>query len=116
MKKLLTKPQKGSASKLLHGLFLITVALVFPMVHLKASDAGSEKDEDAAITTQVKRTLLYHLSLTFKISTQEGVVTLSGSAADIAERDLNVKLAAEIKGVKSVVNNMVIPVIVARND
>ena len=70
---------------------------------------------DATINAQVKTTLLYHLSLGFQVTTHKGVVTLSGNADNAAEKDLNTKLATEIRGVKSVINNMVIPATIARN-
>lgn len=117
MKILRTETQKGPdivmKSNLLLTLFVMTTALFLNAVPLRASDTVVEKKEDAAITAQVKTSLLYHLSLNFQVKTNEGVVTLSGTADDITEKDLNTQLATKIKGVKNVVNNMVIPVTVA---
>jgi hyperosmotically inducible periplasmic protein len=65
--------------------------------------------DDASITAQVKSALLTHRStsaLKTKATTREGVVTLSGEAKNQAEKDLVTKLASDIHGVKSVVNNM----------
>jgi osmotically-inducible protein OsmY len=72
-----------------------------------------EKIDDASITAQVKATLLTHRStgvLRTKVSTMDGVVTLTGQARNAAERDLATKLVEDINGVKSVVNNMTIEI------
>ena len=66
--------------------------------------------DDASITAQVKATLLEHRStsaLSTKVSTQAGVVTVSGPAKNEAEVSLVSKLIGDIPGVNSVVNHMV---------
>lgn len=84
------------------------------MVVAKASEKQQtigENIDDASITAQVKMTLLYHRStsaLNTKVETKNGVVTLYGKARNPAESDLATKLAADINGVKSVTNRMVI--------
>jgi hyperosmotically inducible protein len=75
----------------------------------KAPETIGEKIDDASITSQVKMTLLYHRStsaVTTSVSTRRGVVTLSGEAKNAAERDLVTKLVNDVKGVKSVKNQM----------
>ena len=70
-----------------------------------------EKIDDASITAQVKVALLFHRStsvLHTKVATSYGVVTVSGVAKNDAEKTLVSKLVNDIKGVKSVVNNMTI--------
>jgi osmotically-inducible protein OsmY len=77
-----------------------------------------DKIDDASITAQVKASLLSHHSISAlhtKVSTSDGVVTLSGTAKNDAERILVAKLAADIKGVNSVINNMTLVVPVAAN-
>ncbi len=77
-----------------------------------------EKIDDASITAQVKSSLLSHRStsaLKTKVETTGGVVTLSGSAKNAAEKSLVTKLVNDINGVTSVVNNMTIAVPVAKN-
>ena len=72
-----------------------------------------DKIDDASITAQVKSTLLSHSStsaLHTTVSTTAGVVTVGGIAKNDAERSLVTKLATDIKGVISVVNNMTIAV------
>ncbi len=83
---------------------------------LRSADMTGENSEDAAISTEVKTALLHQLSFNFLVRTNEGVVTLSGSATDTAERDLNSRIAAGINGVKRVINDMTLPAAVARND
>ena len=75
-----------------------------------ASVAG-EWIDDASITALVKATLLYHRStsaLHTKVETIEGVVTLGGTARNAAEKDLASKFVKDVRGVKSVVNNMAV--------
>jgi hyperosmotically inducible periplasmic protein len=68
-----------------------------------------EKIDDASITAQVKMALLFHRStsvLKTSVTTKDGIVTVSGKAANAAEKDLVTKLVSDIHGVNSVVNNM----------
>jgi osmotically-inducible protein OsmY len=68
-----------------------------------------ETIDDASVTAQVKAALLTHRStsaLRTKTETRDGVVTLSGEAANQAEKDLVSKLTRDVNGVKSVNNNM----------
>ncbi len=78
----------------------------------------SDKIDDASITAEVKSSLLSHRStsaLHTGVSTADGVVTLSGVAKNDAEKSLVTKLATDINGVTSVINNMTISVPVAKN-
>jgi osmotically-inducible protein OsmY len=70
-----------------------------------------EKIDDASITAEVKGSLLTHHStsvLNTKVTTNDGVVTVSGTARNDAEKALVTKLVGDIDGVKSVVNNMTV--------
>jgi osmotically-inducible protein OsmY len=72
-----------------------------------------DKIDDASITAQVKSSLLAHRStsaLHTGVSTADGVVTLTGVAKNEAEKSLVTKLATDINGVTSVVNNMTVSV------
>jgi osmotically-inducible protein OsmY len=74
-------------------------------------DAAIESIDDASITALVKTTLLYHRStsgLKTTVETKDGVVTLKGITKNAAEKDLATKFAADVHGVKSVVNNMTV--------
>jgi len=67
--------------------------------------------DDASISAQVRGALfMYRSTSAFKtsVSTSDGVVTVGGSAKNTAEKDLVTKIATDIHGVKSVVNNMVV--------
>jgi len=77
-----------------------------------------DKIDDASITAQVKSVLMTHRStsaLHTTVSTADGVVTLGGIAKNEAEKTLVTKLATDINGVNSVINNMTIAVPVAAN-
>lgn len=78
---------------------------------VKPDKTVGEKIDDASITAQVRMTLLYHRStsaLNTKVETKNGVVTLGGKAKNAAEKDLATKFANDVKGVKSVNNQMTI--------
>ncbi len=70
-----------------------------------------ETIDDASITSQVKYALLSHKAtsaLKTKVITTEGVVRVTGDAATGAEKDLVSKLAGDVRGVKSVTNDMTV--------
>jgi osmotically-inducible protein OsmY len=82
------------------------------------SETAGDKIDDASITAQVKSSLMSHHStsaLHTGVTTADGVVTLSGVAQNDAEKSLVTKLATDINGVTSVINNMTIAVPVAAN-
>jgi osmotically-inducible protein OsmY len=71
-----------------------------------------EKVDDASISAQVRMVLLYHRStsaLGTAVATRRGIVTLTGKAANAAERQLAGKLAGDVHGVKGVQNRMTAP-------
>jgi len=78
----------------------------------------NDKIDDASITAEIKSSLLSHRStsaLHTTISTTDGVVTVGGRAKNDAEKSLVTKLATDINGVNSVINNMTIAVPVAKS-
>ena len=82
----------------------------------KTDETIGEKIDDASITAQVKSALISHRStsaIKTKVKTTDGVVTISGLAKNAAEKSLVTKLATDINGVTSVINNMTIAVPVA---
>ncbi|HWX22143.1 MAG TPA: BON domain-containing protein [Candidatus Binatia bacterium] len=84
----------------------------------KPDETAGEKIDDASITAQVKMSLLSHRStsaLKTKVETTDGVVTLTGIAKNAAEKSLVTKLATDIDGVSSVVNNMTIATTLSKN-
>jgi hyperosmotically inducible periplasmic protein len=77
-----------------------------------------DKIDDASITAEIKSSLMSHHStsaLHTGVSTADGVVTLTGIAKNDAEKSLVTKLATDINGVTSVINNMTIAAPVATN-
>lgn len=77
----------------------------------KTRETLGEMIDDASITAQVKLMLLSHRStsaLRTKVKTDHGVVTLGGKAKNAAEKDLVTKLVTDVKGVKSVKNEMTV--------
>ena len=82
-------------------------------------ETTGEKIDDASITAQVKGSLLSHRStsvLNTKVTTNDGVVTVSGKARNEAEKALVTKLVTDINGVTSVINKMTIEVPAASNN
>src|SRR5665213_2781881 len=77
----------------------------------KPDATNGDKIDDASITAEVKSTLLSHRStsaLHTTVSTTDGVVTVTGIARNAAEKSLVTKLATDINGVDSVINNMTV--------
>ena len=70
-----------------------------------------EKIDDASITSQIKFALLSHKATSAvktKVTTADGVVMITGEAANDAEKTLVSKLAESIRGVVSVKNDMTV--------
>jgi osmotically-inducible protein OsmY len=94
------------------GVLRVTNVMTVISAAATAPDTASETIDDASITAQVKLALRSHRStgsLDTKVETTNGVVTISGIARNEAEKTLVTKLATDIIGVKSVVNNMTSP-------
>ena len=75
------------------------------------AEAVGEKIDDASITSQVKFALLGHEStsaLKTHVTTTDGVVHITGDADSDAEKSLVSKLAQDVRGTKSVINDMVV--------
>jgi osmotically-inducible protein OsmY len=74
-------------------------------------ESAGEKIDDASITSQVKYALLSHKStsaLKTKVTTTDGVVRVTGDAASDAEKSLVTKLAGDVRGTRSVTNDMTV--------
>ncbi len=73
-----------------------------------ATTVGTEID-DSVVTARVKSAFLADdvvKSTEFKVETRKGVVQLSGFAANQPQIDRAIAIAREVKGVKSIENNM----------
>jgi hyperosmotically inducible protein len=69
------------------------------------------KIDDASITAAVKYELLTHRATSAvktKVTTRDGVVSISGEAKSDAERDLVTRLVQDVRGVQSVNNSMTV--------
>jgi hyperosmotically inducible periplasmic protein len=76
-----------------------------------AGETIGEKIDDVSITSQVKYALLSHKAtsaLKTKVTTNDGVIVITGEASSDAEKSLVTKLAQDVRGVKSVTNDMVV--------
>jgi osmotically-inducible protein OsmY len=76
-----------------------------------ADSTMGDKIDDASITSQVKYALLSHRAtsaIKTKVTTTDGVVMISGQAGSDAEKSLVTKLAQDVKGTRSVNNNMTV--------
>ncbi len=83
--------------------------VVNEMTLAKGEVTIGDKIDDASITAQVKMTLMMHKStgvLRTSVTTNDGVVTVSGTARNDSEKDLVTKLAEDVHGVSRVVNTM----------
>lgn len=75
------------------------------------SETAAVKMDDASITTQVKYALLTNKdtsAVSTKVTTDNAAVTISGIADSEAEKTLVTKLAYDVRGTKSVSNNMTV--------
>lgn len=96
---------------------MIVSALMSPGLSLYAADDHTSKEtigertDDAVITSKVKLELLNNRAtsaMRTRVETKNGVVTLSGTAKNTAEKDLATEFAKKVKGVKSVDNQMTV--------
>lgn len=75
----------------------------------KQEAAGNNKDDK--IARNVKLTLLFHRNVNWgktTVEVKDGVVTLTGEASSIAQKDLTTEYATDIEGVKEVKNEMTV--------
>lgn len=96
-----------------HNEMAVFTDIVKPMDNSVAQkiDSYTESIDDASITALTRTVFLTHRStsaLKTDVSTKDGVITLGGKAKNAAEKSLAGKLAADVHGVKGVVNNMTV--------
>jgi osmotically-inducible protein OsmY len=75
----------------------------------KAEVAVDNADE--WIGRKVKLSLLFHSNVSVRktdVAVKEGVVTLTGEAASLAQKELTTAYANDVEGVKAVINNMTV--------
>ncbi len=104
------KELTGVYAKEIDGVTSVTNDIVVKPAANKGETVG-ENIDDASITTQVKFALLTHKAtkaLNTKVTTTNGVIVITGEAGSAAEKSLVTKLAQDVRGVKSVGNNMTV--------
>jgi len=77
----------------------------------KRTPAYERAIDDASVTAEVKVALLLHRSTSAvdtQVATTRGVVTLTGKATSMAEKDLTERIVSDIRGVKSVKNDLIV--------
>jgi hyperosmotically inducible periplasmic protein len=75
---------------------------------LEVKGESPARNPDAWLATKVKTTLLFHqnVSALTEVSVEDGIVTLRGEAANLAQKDLATEYAKDVEGVKYVINEM----------
>ena len=107
------KDLTGEYAKDVEGVRDVKNELTVSVAPVKPAESLDEKIDDASITAQVKAALLAHRStrsLKTKVSTLEGVVTVTGRASNEAEKSLVGKLVEDVNGVHQVINNITVEI------
>ena len=69
------------------------------------------ENSDTWVHMKVKTALLFHRSVSgfeTEVNVKDGIVTLRGEAASLAQKDLNTEYAKDVEGVKDVKNEMTV--------
>ena len=107
------KDLTGEYAKDVEGVRDVKNELTVSVAPAKPAETLDEQIDDASITAQVKAALLAHRStrsLKTKVSTLEGVVTVTGRASNDAEKSLVGKLVGDINGVRQVINQITVEI------
>jgi len=86
---------------------------------LKVKGENHAEHSDGWIGTKVKTTLLFHRNVRATktdVNVTDGVVTLSGEASSMAQKELTTEYAKDVEGVKEVKNQMTIAKTPAKPD
>jgi osmotically-inducible protein OsmY len=78
---------------------------------LEVKGAPPTANSDAWLRDKVKVTLLFHRSVsagTTEVDVKDGIVTLRGDAASLAQKELATEYAKDVEGVKDVNNEMTV--------
>jgi osmotically-inducible protein OsmY len=78
--------------------------------HLKVKGDKHAEHSDGWLGTKVKTALLFHRNVRSKtdVDVKDGVVTLRGEAANLAQKELTSEYARDVEGVKDVKNEMTV--------
>ena len=86
---------------------------------LKIKGEGPAEHSDGWVGTKVKTALLFHRNVRATktdVNVSEGIVTLTGEASSLAQKDLTTEYAKDVEGVKEVKNEMTITKTPAKPD
>ncbi len=78
---------------------------------LRTKEDGPRERSDGWLAIKVKSVLLFHRNVSAretKVSVKEGIVTLRGEAASLAQSELSAEYALDVEGVREVMNEMTI--------
>jgi osmotically-inducible protein OsmY len=78
---------------------------------LEVKGSSPTANSDAWLHDKVKATLLFHRSVSAggtEVLVKDGIVTLRGSAATTAQKDLTTEYSKDVEGVKDVINEMTV--------
>jgi len=95
--------------KLKHLFALVTAAALLGLAGCATSPGGTSFFDDAATTMRVKKAIFNDPSLqvmNVSVTTEDGVVNLSGSVKSKAERSKASAVAIKVEGVKKVKNDL----------
>lgn len=100
------------------GILITASALTIPAFtvyanseHYGSGETMGEKIDDATITSKVKAELLANKgtsALHTDVDTTNGVVTLTGKAKTVSEKELATEVAKKVKGVSKVINDIAV--------
>ena len=86
---------------------------------LKVKSESPAEHSDGWISTKVKTALLFHRNVRATktdVNVKDGIVTLSGEASSLAQKELTGEYAKDVEGVKEVKNEMTIAKTPAKSD
>ena len=96
-------------SKLKHRFALVIAAALLGLAGCATSGGGNSFFDDAAITARVKKAFYNEPSLkvmSVSVTTEDGVVDLTGTVKTKAERTKASMVAGKVEGVKRVKNEL----------
>lgn len=88
------------------------VALAFLVVGLGPASLGAAEantPDDATVHAALERTMQMEIGIPYEAidtSVEDGIVTLTGTVRDLLTRERTAKLAAQVRGVRSIVNRI----------
>jgi osmotically-inducible protein OsmY len=96
-------------NQLKHRFALVIAAALLGLAGCATSPGGTSWFDDAATTAKVKKAIFNEPSLksmNVSVSTENGIVALSGSVKSKAERSKATAVATQVEGVKKVKNDL----------